>query len=143
AASSAAAFARQRPQPRHNHPRMMRFLQDLRYSVRLLRSQPGFAAVSILTMALAIGATTMLFSVTDGVLRRPLPWTGADRLVRVTETRQGRAGRVLGTLSNGTFLAWRDHPTAIEDLGGWLSQAATLTGAGDPVRVAISPTTPS
>lgn len=117
--------------------------QDTRYGVRLLRRQPGFAAVAILTMALGIGATTMLFSVAYGVLLKPLPWSDADRLVRVTETRQGRTGRVLGTVSNGTFLAWRDHPTAIEDLGGWLTQTGTLTGAGDPVRVPIIPTTPS
>jgi putative ABC transport system permease protein len=118
-------------------------MQDLRYGVRLLRCQPGFAAVAILTMALGIGATTLLFSVADGVLLRPLPWFDADRLVRVTETRQGRTGRVLGTVSNGTFLAWRDHPSTIEDLGGWLTQTATMTGAGDPVRVPVIPTTPS
>jgi predicted permease len=45
-------------------------------------------------------------------------------------------------VSNGTFLAWRDRPSTIEDLGGWLTQTATLTGAGDPVRVPIVPTTP-
>jgi hypothetical protein len=94
-------------------------------------------------MALGIGATTMLFSVAYGVLLKPLPWSDPDQLVRVTETRQGRTGRVLGTVSNGTFLAWRDHRSTIEDLGGWLTQTATLTGAGDPVRVPIIPTTPS
>jgi putative ABC transport system permease protein len=120
-------------------------MQDLRYGVRLLRRQPGFAAVAILTMALGIGATTMLFSVAYGVLLKPLPWPDADRLVRVTETRQGRTGRVPGTVSNGTFLAWRDHASTIEDVGGWLTQTATLQalpGAGDPVRVSIIPTTP-
>lgn len=117
--------------------------QDLRYAVRLNRRQPGFAAVAILTMALGIGATTMLFSVAYGVLLKPLPWADADRLVRATEMRQGRGGRIPGTVSNTTFLAWRDHPSTIEDLGGWLTQTATLTGAGDPVRVPIIPTTPS
>lgn len=118
-------------------------MQDVRYGVRLLRRQPGFAAVSILTMALGIGATTMLFSVAYGVLLKPLPWSEPAQLVRVTETRQGRTGRVLGTVSNGTFLAWREHRSTIEDLGGWLTQTATLTGAGDPVRIPIIPTTPS
>jgi putative ABC transport system permease protein len=117
--------------------------QDLRYGVRLLRRQPGFAAVAIVTMALGIAATTILFSVAYGVLLKPLPWSDADRLIRLTETREGRTGRVAGTVSNGTFLAWRDHPSTIEDLGGWLTQTSTLTGAGDPVRVPIKPTTPS
>ncbi len=118
-------------------------LQDLRYGVRLLRRQPGFAAVAILTMALGISATTMLFSVAYGVLLKPLPWPEAERLVRVTETRQGRTGRVPGTVSNATFLAWREQPSTIEDLGGWRTLTSTLTGAGDPVRVPIISTTPS
>lgn len=118
-------------------------IQDVRYGVRLLRRQPGFAAVAILTMALGIGAATALFGVAYGVLLRPLPWPDADRLVRVTETREGRTGRVRGTISNGTYLAWRDHPSTIEDVGGWLAQTATLTGAGDPTRVSIIATTPS
>jgi putative ABC transport system permease protein len=118
-------------------------MQDLRYGLRLLHRQPGFAAVAIVTMALGVGATTLLFSVAYGVLLKPLPWPDANQLARVTETRQGRTGRVLGTVSNGTFLAWRDHPSTIEDLGGWSTQTATLTGAGDPVRVPIIPTTPS
>jgi putative ABC transport system permease protein len=117
--------------------------QDTRYGVRLLRRQPGFYAVAMLTMALGIGATTMLFSVAYGVLLKPLAWPNADGLVRVTETRQGRTGRVVGTVSNGTFLAWRDRPSTIEDLGGWLTQTATLSGAGDPLRVPVVPTTPS
>ncbi|HXI27649.1 MAG TPA: ABC transporter permease, partial [Vicinamibacterales bacterium] len=128
--------------PRHVSAIAPGLLQDLRYGFRLLRRQPGFAAVAILTMALGIGATTMLFSVADGVLLKPLPWADADRLMRVTETRQGRVGRVAGTISNGTFLAWRDRPSTIEDVGGWLTQTATLTGAGDPVRIPLIPTTP-
>jgi predicted permease len=118
-------------------------MQDVRYGVRLLRRQPGFAAVVVLTMALGIGATTMLFSVAYGVLLKPLPWSDAAELVRVTETREGRSGRVPGTVTNGTFLAWREHRSTIGDLGGWLTQTATLTGAGDPVRVPIIPMTPS
>jgi putative ABC transport system permease protein len=123
--------------------RLAGLMQDVRYGVRLLHRQPSFAAVAILTMALGIGATTMLFSVAYGVLLKPLPWSDADQLVRVTETRQGRTGRIGGTISNGTFLAWRDHRSTIEDLGGWMTQKATLTGAGDPARVSIVPTTPS
>jgi putative ABC transport system permease protein len=116
--------------------------QDLRYGLRQLRRQPGFAALAILTMALGIGATTMLFSVAYGVLLKPLPWPDADRLIRVTERRQGRTGRVVGTVSNGTFLAWHDDPATIEDIGGWLTQTATMTGAGDPLRLSVIPTTP-
>src|SRR5260221_8565080 len=94
-------------------------------------------------MALAISASTVLFSVAYGVLLKPLPWPDAERLVRVTETRLGRTGSVPGTVTNATFLAWREHPSTIEDLGGWRTLTSTLTGAGDPLRVPIISTTPS
>src|SRR5260221_2383967 len=94
-------------------------------------------------MALAISASTVLFSVAYGVLLKPLPWPDAERLVRVTETRLGRTGSVPGTVTNATFLAWREHPSTIEDLGGWRTLTSTLAGAGDPLRVPIISTTPS
>jgi len=102
-------------------------------------------AIAILTMALGIGATTTLFSVAYGVLLKPLPWPDAERLVRVTETRGGRIGRVRGTVMNGTFLAWADHPATIEAVAGWRRQTMTMTlrGAGDPSRVPVIPITPS
>lgn len=118
-------------------------VQDLKYAGRTLRHAPGFAATAIFTLALGIGATTLLFSVVDGVLLKPLPWHEAERLMRVTETRQGRTARVPGTVSNGSFLAWRQSGSTIEDIGGWLTQTSTLTGAGEAARLAIVPTTPS
>jgi hypothetical protein len=62
---------------------------DIRHAMRVLRRQPGFACVSIAMIALGIGATTTLFSCVNGVLLRPLPWPNADRLVRMSETREG------------------------------------------------------
>ncbi|HSH74482.1 MAG TPA: hypothetical protein VLA09_02165, partial [Longimicrobiales bacterium] len=56
---------------------------DLRVAVRTLRKAPTFALVTILTLAVAIGANTAIFSVVDGVLLRPLPYPDADRIVRV------------------------------------------------------------
>jgi putative ABC transport system permease protein len=119
-------------------------VQDARYAVRLLRREPGFTAIAILTMALGIGATTTLFSVAYGVLLKPLPWPNADRLVRVTETRGGRIGRVRGTVMNGTYLAWADHPATIDGLAGWTRRTQTMTvGGGEPRRVPINAITPS
>src|SRR5436190_23173231 len=69
---------------------------DVRYGVRVLTRERSFALVSILTIALGIGATTTLFSVVNGVLLKPLPWAESERLVRVSEMRQGHPPRVPG-----------------------------------------------
>ena len=78
----------------------------------------AFAAVAILTMALGIGATTALFSVTYGVPLKPLAWPDADRLVRVTETRKGHEPRVRGTMSNRPYHTWMADHSTIEAIGG-------------------------
>ena len=97
-------------------PVLTRLAHDLRYAARLLLRQPGYAVVVILTMALGIGATTTLFSVTYGVLLKPLPWPDADRLVRLYETRQGSTQRFRPRMTNATYLAWRDQPSTIETI---------------------------
>jgi putative ABC transport system permease protein len=118
--------------------------QDVRYAARLWRRQPGYALVAVLTMALGIGATTTLFSVAYGVLARPLPWPDADRLVRITESRKGAAGRVKGTVTNGTFLAWSDRPATVEGIGAYVPSTVTAAlGAGEPARVQIGRVTPT
>lgn len=62
---------------------MERFLQDARYGLRMLRRDPAFTAAVIAILAPEIGATTAIFSVVDAVMFKPLPFSTADRLIRV------------------------------------------------------------
>ena len=118
-------------------------LQDTRYAWRLLRRQPGYAALVIATMALGIAATTILGSVAYGVLLKPLPWADAPRLVRLYETRQGSTKRVRPIMTNGSFLAWRDTPSATLDaIGAWSARTAILSGTGEVQQLKVAGITP-
>ena len=111
-------------------------LHDLRFAFRLLRHESRHTLSVCLTMALAIGATTLLFAVTYGVLMKPLPWPNADRLVLLNETRGGNPPR-FGAFSNAAFHAWRDSPRTVEGLAAWSQRSATLTRSGDPERIRV------
>jgi predicted permease len=109
---------------------------DLRFSFRLLRREGRHTLSVSATMALAIGATTLLFAVTYGVLMKPLPWPNGGRLVLLNETRGGNAPR-FGAFSNAAFHAWRDRPRTIDGLAAWSQRSATLTGSADPERIRV------
>jgi putative ABC transport system permease protein len=111
--------------------------QDVKYAARLLRRQPRFALLVILTMAIGIGTTTSLFSVTYGVLMKPLPWPDAERIVALKETRGGNAPR-FGSISNAAYLAWTEQAATIEAIAAWSTRTQTVTGEGEPERIRVT-----
>ena len=122
---------------------IIRVIQDLRYALRLLRSQRSYALPAIVLMALGIGATATLFSVTYGVLERPLPWPDHERLVRVSESRKGATRQLPSLLTNASFLAWKDKAATIESLAAWLMRTSTLTSSTGAERIRVAEVTAS
>jgi predicted permease len=113
--------------------------QDIRYGLRMLARNPGFALVVGLTMAMGIGATTAMFAVVNGVLLRPLPFPNVDRLVMVWETDRSRPDR-LEYISLLRFLDWQDQCTDFETLAFFEPGGSeqTLTGGHEATQVMAS-----
>ncbi|MGA7555027.1 MAG: ABC transporter permease [Candidatus Acidiferrales bacterium] len=108
--------------------------QDLSYGARMLRRNPGFAAVAILTLAIGIGANVVIFSIVNGVLLKPLPFPDSGRVVTIWETDANR-NITRGTASAAEFLDWRDMNHVFQDLSAWRALYFTITGNGEPEQV--------
>jgi predicted permease len=113
-----------------------RFLQDIRYALRQLRKNLGFAAICAFTLALGIGATTTIFSVVDSLLLRPLPYPTAPRVVRIWNTFSPR-GMMEIPSSEPEFNEYRQSES-FAHVAGFSVGAVTLTGSGDPLHVTAS-----
>ncbi len=107
---------------------------ELRYVIRQLAKSPGFTAVAVLGLALAIGANTALFSVVNSVFLRPLPYHESDRLVRLSSTDQSREVDRFG-FSYTRYQAVLAQPGVFSALAFSAPNAFTLTGRGDPEQL--------
>jgi predicted permease len=109
--------------------------QDLRYTARTLLRARGFTTVAILVLALGIGANTAVFSVTDYVLIRPLPFPAAEKLVKVWENLPGYPEM---ELSPADYRDWKRMNTVFDDMGGVAGGLVNLTGEGNPERIEVA-----
>jgi putative ABC transport system permease protein len=115
-------------------------LQDIRYGLRMLRKNPGFTAVVVMTLALGIGANTAIFSVVYAVLLRPLPYQDASRLVLLNETTPN-VGTV--SVSYPNFIDWRKQSQTFSQMAAVREVGFNLTGVVRPENLrslAVSPT---
>jgi len=117
------------------------FLQDARYAWRMLRKNPGFTAVAVLTLALGIGANTAIFSVVYAVLLKPLPYAHPEQLVTAFQANT-QEGVPEDGVSYPNFEEWRAQNHVFSELAGITAHQLTLTGRGEPSVVDTSVVTP-
>ncbi len=109
-------------------------IHDLRYAVRGLLKKPLFAALTVLTLALGIGANAAIFSVVNGVLLRPLPYPHPERLMMVW-IYNPRQGFDKDVAPYPTFSDWRAQSRRFEHLAAYSGASVSLTGVGDPAQL--------
>jgi putative ABC transport system permease protein len=109
--------------------------QDLRFGLRMLRKNPGFTAVAVLTLALGIGADTAIFSVVNGVLLHPLPYLAPQQLVQLHETSTAWGKDGWGTASGPDFEDWRAQSYSFSGLASAFGDGLNLTGSSEPQRI--------
>ncbi len=120
-------------------PSLEDFLADARYGMRMLRRNPVFTVVGLLTIAIGIGANAAVFSVVNSVLLKPLPYPEAEELVSLHQTAPGAAG--LADFRNGLLLspsmyfAYSEHNQTFQSVGVWDSGTANVTGLAEPEQV--------
>src|SRR5579863_1820170 len=110
------------------------FWHDLRHAVRILRKQPAFTLVAILTLALGVGANTAIFSIVNAVLLRPLPYRDPGRLVRILFNEPGMGLRDI-TFSKPELDDLTNRAGVFEDLSPIGGGSVNLTGAKQPERL--------
>src|SRR2546429_7819543 len=104
-------------------------MNDLKFALRQLLKNPGFAAVAVLTLALGIGANTAIFSVVNAVLLRPLPYTESERLVWLSE--RGPNFPTM-SISYPNFSDWRAQHTIFIQIGVFILGSYNLTWKSEP-----------
>ncbi len=110
----------------------MSLAKDLKFGLRGMRKNLGFTTVAVLTLALAIGANSAIFSIIDAVLLKPLPYDHPERIVWVWES----TDTFIGSASWPNLQDWRQQNTTFEQLGAWTRRNVTLQESSGPERVA-------
>jgi putative ABC transport system permease protein len=113
-------------------------LKDIQFAIRSLTKRPGFTAVAVITLMLAIGVNTTIFSVVNAVLLRTLPFDNPQQLVAVQQS-AGDDG--LPGIAAYQYLAWREKQTSLADIGAYTDNTFNLTGQSEPERLSCAQVT--
>jgi putative ABC transport system permease protein len=113
--------------------------QDFRYAARGFSKNPSVTSIMVFTLALAIGAATAIFSVVYGVLLRPLPYAGADRIMAISEVNSyGRPSR----LADPNFDDFRDQSHSFQSIAKYSAYPVSISGTSQPTRTTVAAVTP-
>jgi predicted permease len=113
---------------------MARFDDQLKQVLRRLTRAPLFTAITLITLAVGVGANTVIFSVVEGVLLKPLPYPHAEQLIGVWHTAPGLGIKELN-MSPSIYFIDREQNTTFEDIGAYTGDSLNVTGAGKPEHV--------
>jgi putative ABC transport system permease protein len=115
------------------------FYQDIRYGLWMLRRNPGFTFVAVLTLSLGIGANTAIFSVVNAMLLRSLPYYDPQRLVHVTGwedvKEDGKGGSGSEISSAADYIHWREQSQTFDHLVAYTTGQTYLTERGEPEQL--------
>ncbi len=116
---------------------MPRLFQEIKYALRTLRKRPAFSIITVIVLALGIGANTAIFSVVNAVLLRPLPFDQPDRLVRIWHVPPPKSfpGMKKFSVSPANYLDWKAQNRSLEAMAIYQGGNFTLTGTGEPQAV--------
>ncbi|HET9695324.1 MAG TPA: ABC transporter permease [Terriglobales bacterium] len=111
--------------------------QEVKFALRTMRKRPAFSIITVLVLALGIGANTAIFSVVNSVLLQPLPFPEPNRLVQLWHTPPEKSfpGLKKFSLSPANYLDWKAQNTTFESMAIYGQGVATLTGSGEPQSV--------
>src|SRR5580704_13789861 len=114
---------------------MSQLLNYVRFSVRQLRKTPMFALMTILTLALGIGATTAIFSLVYAVMLKPLPFPEQSRLVWLAQEDHSTGAVIPESLSYPNYFDWRAQSHTLAGIASFRGAGVTLTGLGEAQRL--------
>jgi putative ABC transport system permease protein len=125
-------LAKERYRDQRGLPVLETLLHDIRFALRMLRKNPGFTAIAVMTLALGMGVNTSILTVVNAVLLRPLPYDESERLVFLCE-RTIQSEREFVSWPN--YKDWREQNSSFEQVGIYNRDSYNLTGDGDPERL--------
>jgi hypothetical protein len=106
----------------------------LRHVLRRLRRSPLFTTITVVTLALGIGANVAIFSVLEGVLLKPLPYPDPDRLIAVDHAAPGVNIDSAG-MAPFLYFTYREENRTLQDIGMWTGDSLAVTGLAEPEEV--------